>query len=258
MACLCAVRTRRTVDLAVHLARREVASAQRLTILGSAWPVVRQLAQLGILVLVFSRFLDIGIENFALFVFCGLIVWNWFSAAVPVASMSVLAKRHLALQPGFPVAIIPMVAVVVPLIDVLVVLPIFGGLVAVEGELRWSALALPLVLGLELLLLVGVAWLVAGVSVYLRDIPTALVVVMTLLFYVSPVFYDRSIVPDDYEWVLDVNPVAVLIEASRALVLDRPGPSALELAWVTVFSCAVAALGFLAFQRLQRNFADEL
>jgi len=252
------VRVGDTVNLAAHLAHREAASAQRLTLLGWAWPLVRQLAQLGILVLVFSHFLGVDIPNFALFVFCGLLVWNWFSASVPMASTSVVTKRHLALQPGFPSAIIPAVSVVVPLIDVLMVVPILGGLLAFEGELRWSAVALPLVFAVEMMMLVGLAWLVAAASVYLRDIPNALPVLMMLLFYVSPIFYDRQIVPDDYEWVLDVNPIAILIEATRALLLDLPGPSAGQIAWVTAFAIAVFGLGFLTFQRLQRGFADEL
>jgi len=235
-----------------------VASSQRLTLLGWAWPVVRQLAQLVILVLVFSEFLDVGIDDFPIFVFCGLIVWNWFSSAIPAASTSVLTKRHLALQPGFPTPIIPVAAVVVPLIDVLLVLPAFVAVLAVEGELRWTALGLPGVFALEMMLLVGLAWLAAAVSVYLRDIPNALPVAMTLLFYVSPIFYDRSIVPDDWEWVLDVNPIAILIEAARALVLDTPGPSAAQMAWVVAASAAAFAAGLLAFRRLSRGFADEL
>jgi lipopolysaccharide transport system permease protein len=248
----------RSVDLAVHLARREIASGQRLTVLGAAWPLIRQLAQVGILVLVFSRFLDVGIDDFAVFVFCGLIVWNWFSTAMPAASRSVLTKRHLALQPGFPASIIPVTAVVVPLLEVLMVLPVFALFLAFEGELRLSALALAGVLALELMLLIGCAWALAGVSVYLRDVPNALGVVMTLLFYVSAVFYDSSVVPDGYQWVLDVNPVAILIEAARAVVLDRPGPSALQLAWVAAASVAACAAGLALFRRLQRGFADEL
>jgi ABC-type polysaccharide/polyol phosphate export permease len=248
----------RSVDLAIHLARREVVSAQRLTLLGAAWPLIRQLAQLGILVLVFSEFLDVGIENFALFVFCGLVVWNWFSSAIPAASRSVVAKRHLAMQPGFPRPIIPATAVVVPLLEVLMVLPVFVVLVAIEGELRWSAFGLAGVLALELVLLMGFAWLLAGASVYMRDIPNALTVVMTLLFYVSAVFYDSSVVPDDYEWVLDVNPVAILIEAARASVLDLPGPSVLQLAWVTAAAAVICAAGLAAFRHMQRGFADEL
>jgi lipopolysaccharide transport system permease protein len=248
----------RSAELALHLARREIASTQRLTLLGAAWPIIRQLAQLGVLVLVFSHFLDVGIEEFAVFVFCGLVVWNWFSSAVPAASRSVITRRHLALQPGFPAPVIPVTAVVVPLLEVLMVLPLLLLLVAVEGELRWSILLLPAVLALELVLLLGVAWLVAGVSVYLRDISNALAILMTLLFYVSAVFYDRSVVPDEYDWVLEVNPIAILIEAARAAVLDRPGPSALQLAWVSAAAVAVCAAGLLVFRRLQRGFADEL
>ena len=69
-------------DVVTHLARRQVASMHRFTLLGWAWPVVRQLAQLAVLVFVFSTILDLGIAHFPVFVFSGLIAWSWFAGGV--------------------------------------------------------------------------------------------------------------------------------------------------------------------------------
>ena len=93
----------------------------RFTLLGWAWPVVRQLAQLAVLVFVFSTILDLGIDNFPVFVFSGLIAWSWFAGGVQQATASLIANRHLVFQSRFPVAVLPIVAVAVPFIDVLLV-----------------------------------------------------------------------------------------------------------------------------------------
>jgi lipopolysaccharide transport system permease protein len=246
------------VELVLHLAGREAASSNRFTLLGWAWPVLRQLAQLGVLVLVFSKFLRIGIENYPVFVFCGLIVWNWFSAALPIASYSILSSRHLVLQPGFPSATIPAVSVTVPLIDMVLALPAFLVVLALDDQLRWGAVALLGVLAIELVLLCGLAWIVAAIGVYLRDVPNVVTILLTFLFYMTPIFYDREIVPPELHWVLDINPVAVLIEATRAATLDLPAPSLPHLLAVAAVAAATSVVGFLLFRRLEPGFPDEL
>src|SRR5687768_13899627 len=94
------VRSRRHLwELVPHLTRRELQSAHRFTVLGWSWPVVRQLALLGVIVFIFSSVLDLGIEDYALFVFTGLIAWSAFAAGLSAATTSVVKGRHLAMTP---------------------------------------------------------------------------------------------------------------------------------------------------------------
>jgi lipopolysaccharide transport system permease protein len=248
----------RLVELVAHLARREVAAAHRFTLLGWAWPLARQLAQLGVLVLVFSSFLDLGIPDFALFVFIGLILWNWFATGLGAASGVLLARRHLAFQPGFPMPALPAVSVAVPLVDALLAVPALVVLAAVEGELSAGLLVLVPVLAVELLLLCGLAWAVAAITVVFRDMANIVAVGLTLLFYVTPVFYDRSIVPPDLRWVLDLNPLATLIDVTRAAVVGTPTPGALRLAVVAAVALVAAAAGYAVFRRMEPRLVDEL
>ena len=129
-------------ELVVHLARRELTSQHRFTLLGWAWPLVRQLAQLAVLVFVFSALLDLGIDNYPVFVFSGLIAFAGSPAGVQRATGSLIAQRHLVFQPGFPVGVLPLVAVAVPLIDVLIALPVLVVMLIATGALAWTALLL--------------------------------------------------------------------------------------------------------------------
>lgn len=245
-------------DLVVHLARSEVASRNRWTALGAAWPLVRQLAQLGVLVFVFSTVLDLGIDDFAPYVFSGLIAWNWFSTGVADGTSSLLRGRHLVFQPRFPTSVLPVVATVVPLVDVLVALPVLLGMLAVAGELHWSALALPALLAVQLVLMAGIVWIASAATVYLRDVPNLVLVSLTLLFYLTPVFYALPRVPERFQDVLRLNPMTPLLEGYRAALMGQPWPPAPALAGVCVAAVAAAALGFWAFRRMSPGFVDQL
>ena len=246
------------VELVLHLARRELRARHQFTLLGWAWPVTRQLAQLAVLVFVFSKVLDLGIEDFPVFVFTGLLVWTWFSGGVGESANALVGGRHLALQPRLPAAVLPAVAVVVPLADVLVALPVLLVMLVVSDELRWSALGAPLVLVAQLVLMLGIAWGASALSVFFRDVPNVVFLGLTLLFYLTPVFYGPRSIPDDYQWVLEVNPLTTMIEVERALLLGDAMPAAWRIAAVCAASAVIAVAGFFLFRRLEGRFADHL
>src|SRR5205823_12604376 len=114
-------------ELVAHLARRELAAMHRTTVLGLLWPLIRIGAQLAVLVLVFHTVLRLGIRDFPAFALCGLAAWTWFSTGVAGAAGSVVGHRDLVFQPRFPIAVIPLVALVVPLVDLLIALPLVFG-----------------------------------------------------------------------------------------------------------------------------------
>jgi lipopolysaccharide transport system permease protein len=243
-------------EIVTHLARRELESKHQLTLLGWAWPLIRQLAQLGVLVFVFSTVFDQDIENFPVFVFIGLIAWTWFSTGLSDAASSLAAQRHLVLQSRVPSAAIPIVCVVVPLIDVLIALPVLLAMLAFSDELRWTLLLCPLLIPVQALLMAGIAWFVSAVAVFFRDVPNAVALVLTLLFYMTPVFYGLRSLPEDYVWVLEANPLTVIIESYRALLLGEPAPHAWLIALLGVGSVVTAVAGYLVFRRLEPRFAD--
>lgn len=245
-------------EMVLHLAKREVDSQHRMTLLGWTWPLVRQLAQLAVLVFIFSAVLDLGIDNYAVFVFTGLVAWTWFASGIAGAAGCLRSQRPLVFQPRFPTLVVPLVAVAVPFVDVLLALPVLALMLLLTDGLPLTALLLPLVLGVQVVLMAGVAWFVAATAVYFRDVQNVVAVALTLLFYMTPVFYGLRVVPDEYHWALYANPLATLLEAHRALLLGEPFPDALRVAAVVVASLAVAVAGYLTFRRLEPDFVDHL
>jgi lipopolysaccharide transport system permease protein len=245
------------------LAQREVAIKHRFTLLGWAWPLIRQLAQLAVLAFVFSRLFDLGQDNYPAFLFIGLVAYSWFSSAMTDGAGSLFRQRHLVRQPRFPSAIVPVVAVAVPFVDALLALPVLLGMLVVIGELQPSALLLAPLLAIQFVLMCGIAWAAAAASVYLRDLPNAILVATLLLFYVTPVFYSLEMleaqrVGEGARNLLELNPIGVLIEAQRAILIGDSGPSLLAVGEVAVLSAVLAAAGLLLFRRLEPGFVDEL
>jgi lipopolysaccharide transport system permease protein len=245
-------------ELVLHLVHRELTSAHRFTVLGWAWPLARQLAQLAVLVFVFSSVLDLGIPDFPVYVFSGLVSWSWFSTGLTNASTSLIDQRHLVFQPRLPPVVLPVVAVAVPFVDVLMAAPVLIVMLIVSGEVHATALLFPLALALQLVLMVGLAWLVAPASVYVRDLPNLVTLGLMVLFYLTPVFYSLHRIPQQYEWLLQLNPMTTLLELDRALLLGLPYPSVGHIAGTAAFAVIATVAGWFAFERMRPGLVDHL
>jgi homopolymeric O-antigen transport system permease protein len=251
-------RSRQLGELVLHLTRRQLQSAHRFTVLGWLWPLARQLALLGVLVLIFSSVLKLGIEDYALFVFSGLIAWTAFAAGISSAAGSLIGGRHLVFTPAFPNPALPLVAVAAPLVDLLVALPVLLVWLLVEGRLHDTVLLLPVVLLLQYALTAGIALLVSSLNVLYRDVNNIVGVFLLMLFYLTPVFYGLRNVPEHLHWVLNINPMAAQVEATRAVLLEGTLPSWQDLALLGATVPAVLLLGWWVFRRLEPRFVDEL
>ncbi len=205
----------------------------------------------------FSKVLPLHIADFPVFVFSGLVAWSWFASGVTAGTSSVVANRHLVFQSRFPVGVLPLVAVAVPLIDVLMALPVLLIMLAIAGDIHVTILFLPVILIVQFILMAGIAWFAAASQVYLRDVSNIVGLLVLITFYVTPVFYDRASV-SQYGWLLQLNPMTTVIESWRAVMLDGVLPLRLAFGILIAVSIVTAGLGYLAFRSLQPGFVDEL
>jgi lipopolysaccharide transport system permease protein len=245
-------------EIVVHLVRHQMDAEHRMTILGWAWPLARQLAQLATLVFIFGSVIDLHIPHFPVYVFSGLVSWTWFSSGISSASTALLDDRHLLFQPRFPSIVLPIVAVAVPLVDVALALPVLLVLASFEGGLHWTLVLLPALVVLQLFFMAGIAWLVSSLSVFFRDIPNLVIVLLQVVFYMSPVFYRLTTVSSHYAKILRFNPMATVIEAYRAVLLGEASPSVGRFLYVGGASILFIAIGLYVFHRQAPGFVDSL
>lgn len=246
-------------DLLRELVARDMKLRYKRSILGAAWSLLNPLAQMLVFTFLFRRVLPLDIPNYPSFVFTGVLAWNWFQAALFLMTGTITDNRALIRQPGFPAAILPVVTVTTHLIHFLLALPVLLIFLMLSGGRLTSAiLALPLVIMLQFLLILSLGYLVATVHVTFRDTQHLLGVLLMLLFYLTPVFYDASILPARVQAFYRLNPMVHLIAAYRTILVQGNWPDFRALLAISVFVGVLLWLGYTFFTRASTHFVEEL
>jgi homopolymeric O-antigen transport system permease protein len=252
--------------LIVRLARRDVESRYRGSLLGIAWSVVTPLLLLGIYTFVFSVVLKArwgaGVEGrgqYALVLFSGLLTYGVFSDCVNRAPGLVLQHVAYVKKVVFPLEILPWVSLLGALFNAAVgSVVLLAAYVAVRGAPPASSLVAPLLLIPLCLLSLGVAWLLSAAGVFLRDLGMMVPVLTMALLFLSPVFFPAAAVPEPYRTLMSLNPVTPAVESVRAVLFFREWPQWREWIISLAISGMACWLGFAWFANTRRGFADVL
>lgn len=258
---------RQTLYLYRQWLRRELHGRYRGSLLGVAWALLQPLLQLVVFTLVFYRFMGLrwpqaealGPVHYGLQVFLGLAVFNFLADVLNRAPQAVLAQPNLVTKVRFPLAVLPAVTVGAAFVQLALGL-LLASVVAGQGfsapTLAW--LAVPFVLLVLMLYGLGLAWWLAALAVYVRDVIQITPAVTSVLMFISPIFYPPSLYPPSWAWLLAANPLTWAAQSLRELITaGLPPPLAPSLAHALV--AALLALGGYAwFRRLREGFADVL
>jgi ABC-type polysaccharide/polyol phosphate export permease len=249
------------------LVARDLKARYRGSVLGVVWSFVNPLLLLLIYTFVFSvvlrGFRGGGMEPFALFMFCGILPWTWFSTSLLESSNVLIAGGNLIRKVLFPAEVLPIVTVLAGLVHFLLGLPILAAfLVYYRAQVSMYPLDLlwfPVVVLVQLALTVGLALMASAVTVHFRDVRDLLANVLTLWFFATPIIYPISVVSGRVEQYLNLNPFTHLAIAYQE-ILFVPGP---YRAWsrlliVGVASFLVLLLGYFVFDRLRDTLAEEV
>ena len=249
----------RSRDLLRELIIRDIKLRYRGSLLGVLWTLLNPLAELLVLLFVFGVIIQIDVENFAAYLFTGLLVYGWFQTSVNFAAMAIVGNRELVRRPGVPILILPVVTAASNLVHFILSLPIlFGLLLASHVPITASLLALPVLVLIEFVLILGFAYPVATVNVWFRDTQHVIRIALQLLFYLTPVFYKTETVPAGLQWMYRINPLAHLVDAYRAILLHGRLPDLTSVLYLSVFSLVLCTAGMVWFDRAGHRFADEL
>ena len=211
------VRLLRHRSLIQSLVARELKARYRGSVLGFFWSFINPLLLLLVYWFVFSVVLPgirpIDIEPYALFMFCGLLPWTWFSSSVLEASNVLIAGGNLIKKVLFPAEVLPVVTVLANMIHFLLGLPIIAAALVYFAvpvrplELLW----LPVVVLVQLFLTLGLALIVSSLTVHFRDLKDILGNLMTFWFFATPIIYPMSLAPTSGKVLLDLNPFTHLV-----------------------------------------------
>jgi lipopolysaccharide transport system permease protein len=260
-------------DLVWELVMRELKVLYKRSALGVAWTLINPLLQLIVFSVVFQTILSAtaGIPNYSSYAFSGLLIWAWTQASLFQATGLITGNRALIRQPGFPVAILPIVTVMTGLIHFLLALPALWLIMWVEHvsfSITW--LVMPVLMLLQFILTVSLAYPLAALNVKFRDTQHTLGVILQLMFYLLPIFYAsplndpkafqsanpalRAALVALYRW----NPMVALIEAYRDVMIRGTLPNWQSLLLLVGVAVVLLPIGYRIFKHERARFVEEI
>jgi ABC-type polysaccharide/polyol phosphate export permease len=203
--------------------------------------------------------LRLDIPNYSAFLMAALFPWQWFAGSIGQGASAFTGNGGLLKKVRFPRIILPLSSVLFNTTQFLMTIPVTIIFVLLNGlELHASWLVgIPVLMIIQLLLVIGLSTLLASVSVFFRDLGPLLDIVLMLMFYITPIIYPIERVPDRFEWLMKINPMASLIEAWRELFLFGSFPD-VDIWPALVLTTVTLMLGLFLFRRLEGHFADAL
>lgn len=248
-----------TLELTWHLIKRDFQLRYAGSTLGVLWSLAAPISQLLILVFVFRRVIPLEIEHYPLFVFTAILPWSWFSSSLSASAFALVSSRDLLRYPNFPPELIIVVNTMANMLVFLLGMPILLGMtLSQQLSISWLALGiLPLLLVIQAVLITGLGFLIATANVFYRDVAQITHIVLSLLFFLTPVFYQPP-VDSAYRVLFTINPMSVVIQSYRKVLLDGTAPDWLSLALAFVTSVAIFLFGYWIHQRNESDVIDAI
>lgn len=250
-----------------QMTNREVIGRYRGSVMGLAWSFLNPILMLIVYTFVFSVVFKarwgVGGEdsktNFAVVLFVGMIVHGLFAECINRAPSLILGNVNYVKKVIFPLEILPLIAMGSALFHTLIsVLVLLLAMLVLGISWSWTLLLFPLVMLPLLLATMGLAWFLAALGVYVRDIAQMTGMFTMVLMFVSPVFYPVSALPEKYRIWLELNPLTFVIENARRVIIFGQLPDIAGWLIYLMVSCLIAWLGFIWFQKTRKGFADVL
>jgi lipopolysaccharide transport system permease protein len=250
-------------ELLYFLMWRDVKVRYKQTVLGVAWAVLVPVLSMLVFTVIFGNFaglkdtLPAGLQNaYPVYVYAGLLPWLLFSSAISLGGLSLVNQQQLLTKIYFPRLFVPTATVGGALVDMGISFGVFLALMAFYGIMPSLEIVflLPLVL-LTAMASLGIAFLLSALTVSYRDFKFVIPFLVQIWQFLSPVVYPSTIIPEQYRWLLALNPLTGIIDGFRSALLGTPMPW-LTLGLSSLSTIALLAVGVIYFRNTERRFAD--
>lgn len=248
-------------DIFIALTFRDIKARYKQSVLGIMWVIIQPIATCLVFTIVFGYFVrvDSGDIPYPVFVFSGLLLWQFFSRNLGEGTGSLVANSAFINKVYFPRMGIPLIGLLSSTIDFLLALVVLFVMMILFGvAFQGQTIFAPLIIFVTFCLTYAGALIFAPLNAIYRDVGMAIGYGTTFLMYLSPVIYPVSFLPEQYQWLFDFNPIATLLDWMRWALIgtDLPSSRAFVVLGVTVFICL--GIGRAVFRKLEPSIVDRI
>lgn len=247
-------------DMIYSLVRRELRGRYKGSVLGFLWTYINPLCQVIVYSAVFSVIFKVEIEKFYLYLIIGMMPWTFFSTSVQGGSTCIRAQSDMVKKIYFPREVIPIAYVTSAFVNMLLsfIIVFLAVLFSGFGFKLQALIYLPLIMVIEYLFALGIAFIVSSITVYFRDLEQIVGVIMMAWIYITPIMYNMEYIPEQYRQLIVLNPMTPIVEVYHQILYYRMVPTTNYLLLAGGASLVVFVVGFLVFAKLDKNFAEEM
>lgn len=253
-------------ELINQLIKREISLRYSGSYLGIIWSFLNPLALLGVYTFIFGSVFQArwgagnGQQgNYTVLLFVGMLIHNLFSECINKSSTIILANSNYVKKVIFPLEILTWTIIGAALFHFLTgvfVLIILQTLL--KEPLYWTMVLLPTIIIPFIILLAGLSWFLSALGVYFRDVSQLVGMLTTIMMFMSPVFYSISSVPERFRPYMQANPLTIVIEQSRKILIYGQMPDMSSIGLLTLISSITFTLGLWFFNKTKNGFSDVL
>jgi len=247
-------------ELIKNLVLKDLKLKYRDSALGFLWSLANPLLLIIVYSFVFGHILRGGPPNFAYFLMVGILPWNFFAQSVMMSTGSILENGNLIRKVALPMEVFPVSTVLFNLAQYLFALVVFFpmALLFFRTSPAWSWLAFLPVLALQVLFTSGVCFILSTATVFYRDVRHFTEMLLTLLFWLTPIVYDIRAIPGSLATVIYLNPLSYFVLAYQDALYHNAFPSVERIAVLSALTLSILGLGVALFELLKVRFAEEV
>lgn len=245
-------------ELLYFLIWRDIKVRYKQTLLGASWAIIQPLVTMIVFTYFFGKLARVPSEGvpYPIFFYTGLLVWTYFSNALVSGANSLVGNANLITKVYFPRLIIPSAAVLAGLLDFAIAsILLVGMLIYYDFAVTARYLMLPPLVAIATAMALGFGVWLSALNVRYRDVRYALSFMVQIWMFVSPVIYPSSFVPEEWRWVMVLNPMTGIVEGFRASLFGRPFQW-FPLAYSALFALVLLVYSAYMFRRMERHFAE--
>lgn len=239
--------------------KKEIRGKYKNSFLGVLWSFLNPLLQIAVYAIVFPLILKNDQPNYVIFLCSALIPWTFFSTTFTRSAATIIENGNIIKKVYFPREIMPISIVTSEAVNFLISTIIIVAFVLLYGlGLTKYIIYYPLVLLVQYLFLLAISLVVSCITVYIRDLQHLIGVALQLLFYATPIVYAGDTIPEQFRWILNINPMTHIINGYRDIFYNQVRPDIMNLLVLGVIMIVACAIAYMIFNKLQKGFAEEL